>query len=311
MTDTAGSEDDRTACPACGGPGRDRSYRVEDHQLYRCRLCRTEFLVRGLGEPPAESTYWDGYKFELYGDEAIQEQYTQRYDAVFERLWDRFGRPGSLLDVGCGIGNFLDWARGKGIDASGTELDADALAAARERGLSVWDAEELPNHLAPGSVDVLTLWDVIEHVPDPRAFLASFLGYLRPGGLVVLETPDVSFPVRPAVIAIRKVAEPVRWSDMLYFRDHLVYFSARGLSTLMGRCGLEVVDQTGLRSPSTKMAAIVEQAAERGVGTGRLGPSMYRTLDSVMRSVGMTNKLVMVGRVPGAGPGTIDGSRTS
>ena len=104
------------------------------------------------------------------------------------------------------------------------------------------------------------------------------------------------FPVRPFVIAVRKVAEPIRWSDMLYYAEHRVYFSSRGLSTLLARCDLDVVDQVGMRSPSAKMANSFQHWADRGAGAGRLGPHLYRGLDWSMRRVGMTNKLIMVGR---------------
>jgi hypothetical protein len=104
--------------------------------------------------------------------------------------------------------------------------------------------------------------------------------------------------LRPVAIGVRKVVEPIRISDMLYHRGHRTYFTGRGLSTLLARCGLDVVDEQGLRSPSRKMAQLFDVWAERGSGAGRLGPVLYRGLDRGMRLVGMTNKLIMVGRVP-------------
>ena len=287
--------DQVAACPACGGPGRDRHYRIEDADLYRCRLCATEYLVPNATRPPA-ATYWDAYKFELYADDAVQDEYEDRYESVIGRLEQRFRPIGSVLDIGCGIGNFVDWAQRRGLRSVGADIDGDAVADARSWGLDTYTVDDLPRHVEPNSVDVLTLWDVIEHVQDPRALLQHSLRYVRPGGLVVLETPDVRFPVRPFVIAVRKVAEPIRWSDMLYYAEHRVYFSSRGLSTLLARCDLDVVDQVGMRSPSAKMAHSFQHWADRGAGAGRLGPHLYRGLDWSMRRVGMTNKLIMVGR---------------
>jgi hypothetical protein len=100
------------------------------------------------------------------------------------------------------------------------------------------------------------------------------------------------------VIAVRKVAEPIRWSDALYFAGHKVYFSPRGLSTLMARCDLEVVDQLGMRSPNAKMSSLFEHWAATGAGVGRLGAKLYKPLDRTMRTVGVNNKLIMVGRKP-------------
>lgn len=293
-----GAEPRGTSCPACGGPGRDRRYQIESFDLYRCTLCATEYLVQSPDRPPVDVTYWDGYKFELYSDEAVQADYEARYEGIIGDVDREFGPLGSVLDIGCGIGNFVEWAGRRGMRAIGADVDEGAVASARERGLEAWPVDELADHVEPGSVDLVTLWDVIEHVHDPRALLLSAVRFLRPGGVVVLETPDVRFPLRPFVIGVRKVAEPIRWSDMLYYADHQVYFSGRGLSTLLARCGLDVVQQTGMRSPSAKIANIFDHWAAVGSGAGRLGPALYKPLDATMRSIGMTNKLIMVGRVP-------------
>lgn len=284
------------SCPACGGDGRDRRYRVEGRDLLRCELCRTEYLVESGAEVPA-TTYWDSYKFELYADAAVQSEYESRYEELVGRVEQRFGPFSSVLDVGCGIGNFVDWAARRWPHAVGVDVDADAVATARDRGLDVHRADSPSDAVPEGSVDLVTLWDVIEHVADPHEFLRQACASLRPGGLVLIETPDVRFPLRPLTIAIRKVIEPIRWSDMLYYAEHRMYFSARGLSTLMASCGLQIVDEIGMRSPSNKIASILEIWAEKGAGAGRLGPALFGPLDASMRAVGMTNKLIMVGRL--------------
>jgi SAM-dependent methyltransferase len=285
-------------CPACGGPGRDRRYQVEGLDLYRCRLCRTEYFVQRPDRASFSKLYWDGYKLAIYADDQVKAEYESRYEEILTDVLAEYPDVTSVLDIGCGIGNFVDWAGRRGLRAVGSDLDVRAVDSARERGLEVYHADDLDEHVAPGSVDMITLWDVIEHVYDPRDLLASALVYLRPGGIVVMETPDVSFPARPVVIAIRKVAEPIRWSDALYFAGHKVYFSARGLSTLMARCGLDVVGQRGMRSPNAKMANLFEHLAANGGGVGRLGARMYKPLDRAMRTAHVNNKLIMVGRKP-------------
>ena len=285
-------------CPACGGPGRDRSYRIESFDLFRCRLCATEYLVQSPDRDPVDSTYWDGYKFELYATDLVQANYEDRYEQILSGVEAQHGPLESVLDIGCGIGNFIDWASRRGMRAVGADVDAGAVETAQGRGLTAFNVDDLPAEIPDGSVDLLTLWDVIEHVHDPRGLLQRSLRYLRPGGLVVMETPDVQFPARPFVIGVRKIAEPIRWSDMLYYADHQVYFSGRGLSTLMARCGLNVVDQQGMRSPTAKMANVMEHWAATGTGAGKLGPALYKPVDLAMRAIGMTNKLIMVGQLP-------------
>lgn len=286
------------ACPACGGPSASRNYQIESYLLFRCRLCRTEFLVPDPAASTDEVTYWDDYKFQLYSAETVRQQYEDRYESVIKLVQDRNDPIMSVLDVGCGIGNFVNWAQSRGMIAYGVDVDADAVDFARNRGLSASLFDDLADHVNPDSVDVVTLWDVIEHTSDPHQLLQRAIPYLRPGGFALIETPDVTFPVRPLLIAQRKVVEPIRWSDMLYYADHRVYFSPRGLSTLMARSGLEIVEQLGMRSPSAKMANVFDLWTERSAGAGNLGPSLYRALDWSMRKTGMTNKLIMIGRKP-------------
>jgi 2-polyprenyl-3-methyl-5-hydroxy-6-metoxy-1,4-benzoquinol methylase len=283
-------------CPACGAPGKDRHYEIEHYDLFKCAACRTEFLVPSSDREPVEHTFWDDYKFEIYGDDKVQAAYEALYDRVFEQARRYTSGIHHVLDVGCGIGNFLDWVRTRGMDGLGVDVEQGAIDSCRERGLDAVLLDQLEDRVEPGSLDMVTMWDVIEHVQDPSAVLQQLVPLLRPGGVMAFETPDVAFPVRPAVIAIRKVAEPIRWSDMLYYAEHRVYFSSRGLSTLLARCDLDVVDQVGMRSPSAKMANSFQHWADRGAGAGRLGPHLYRGLDWSMRRVGMTNKLIMVGR---------------
>jgi 2-polyprenyl-3-methyl-5-hydroxy-6-metoxy-1,4-benzoquinol methylase len=256
-----------------------------------------EFLHPRPGGESAGVTYWDGYKFDVYADDVVRSEYERRYESLIGPLEASYGPFRSVLDIGCGIGNFLEWAgRGNRRRAVGLDVAEDAVEVARGRGLEAMLPEELAEQCPPHEFDLVTLWDVIEHVDDPRAMLRMATRFLRPGGIVLIETPDVEFVVRPLVLGIRRVVEPIRWSDMLYYFDHRTYFSARGLTTLMARCDLEIVDQQGLRSPSSKMVRIFDVWADRGSGAGALGPALYRVLDSSMRVLGVTNKLVVAGQ---------------
>ncbi len=100
---------------------------------------------------------------------------------------------GRLLDVGCATGDFLqsfksmtDWK------VEGLEIVPEAAAAARAKGLDIIEAELAAANLEAGIYDVITLWDVLEHVPNPAATLLLCYGLLKPGGILVLKCPDPS-----------------------------------------------------------------------------------------------------------------------
>ncbi len=101
------------------------------------------------------------------------------------------GRPGRLLDVGCATGVFLDAMRRYGWDVQGVEPNETAATYAREKfGLDIFIGELHQAQFAGHAFDAVTLWDVLEHVYDPRATLAELARILRPGGLLVMSLPN-------------------------------------------------------------------------------------------------------------------------
>jgi SAM-dependent methyltransferase len=134
--------------------------------------------------------------------------------------------PGRLLDAGAGRGRFVAAARAAGWDARGIEPSArggDPYGVGLQRA-SIEDAD-----VAPGSLDAVTLWHVLEHLDDPGAALTRIRGWLRPGGVVLVGTPNL------ASVQARVGGE--RWYHLDLPR-HRTHFTARGLRTLLGRRGL-------------------------------------------------------------------------
>ena len=96
-----------------------------------------------------------------------------------------------LLDVGCGDGSLVAYLSGLGWDAEGIDVDSAAVAAARRQGLRVQLGTLASEPYPPRSFDVLTMSHVIEHVIDPIALLRDCHRVLKPGGTLVLFTPNV------------------------------------------------------------------------------------------------------------------------
>ncbi|MFN5372325.1 MAG: class I SAM-dependent methyltransferase [Bacteroidia bacterium] len=95
-----------------------------------------------------------------------------------------------LLDIGCGTGAFLNHAKSKGLDVLGVEPDDGARAFAIEKyGLSVYD-ESMLNNLEPSSFGAITLWHVLEHVPNLDERLAQLKRLLHPNGRIFVAVPN-------------------------------------------------------------------------------------------------------------------------
>jgi 2-polyprenyl-3-methyl-5-hydroxy-6-metoxy-1,4-benzoquinol methylase len=142
--------------------------------------------------------------------------------------------PGRLLDVGCATGIFVARAAEAGFDAMGTDASAWAIERARARApQSRFETGTLESMTFEGaSFDVITLWDVLEHVHSPFDVLARVRGWLAPSGILCLSMPNSGSVVARAM--------GKRW--VLLLREHLWYFSPETLGRLLERAGFELVE---------------------------------------------------------------------
>ena len=139
-----------------------------------------------------------------------------------------------LVDVGAAVGLFVERARLAGWIAEGLEPSAWAAAYAQERLQQPVRAVTIEDSgIAPQSVDVVTLWEVIEHVPDPRATLAAIHRVLKRGGLLALSTPDAGS------LAARALGR--RWPGWDKLPEHLFFFDRPILKRLLEHVGFVVI----------------------------------------------------------------------
>jgi 2-polyprenyl-3-methyl-5-hydroxy-6-metoxy-1,4-benzoquinol methylase len=191
--------------------------------------------------------------------------------------------PGrSLLDVGCAAGFFLEAARERGWSVRG--LEVSAFAAGHARGLGI--AVDVDSILSPPSglpaFDVVTLWDVIEHLDRPDVALRRVRELLRPGGLLGLSTGDYGS-------LLRRVAGS-RWR---LFADptHRFFFDEATLVRLLRGEGFEV-RSLRRRGKWVGVAMALQQSPlpfaaplQRWLGARRLAPMVYANLRDVMTVV--------------------------
>jgi 2-polyprenyl-3-methyl-5-hydroxy-6-metoxy-1,4-benzoquinol methylase len=135
------------------------------------------------------------FPFSLAGDESLYRR-LETFDWNYkENKWEHeaalphIQRGQKVLDVGCGEGNFLAKVQGKGAIASGIELNRKAAKIAKDKGIHVHE-ELLQSHQLIDFYDVVTSFQVLEHVADPLAFVQGCIKVLRPGGTLVIGVPN-------------------------------------------------------------------------------------------------------------------------
>jgi 2-polyprenyl-3-methyl-5-hydroxy-6-metoxy-1,4-benzoquinol methylase len=151
-------------------------------------------------------------------------------------------RPGKLLDVGCGDGQFLHKMSQQGWKGEGIDFDAEAVKRGREKhGLSLIAGDFQTAEFASGNFDAVTMTHVIEHVPDPVACLDKCRQLLKPGGRLVVSTPNFLSLGHQRFGRNWRGLEPPR---------HLQIFSPQALEECARRAALKII-----RSGSTAVNA--------------------------------------------------------
>ncbi len=148
------------------------------------------------------------------------------------RLQKYLPRPGRALDIGCGQGAFLQLLRREGWEVQGTELAEEPARRARQAGIPVFMGEIQEGQFGEGSLDLVTLWHVIEHLRDPAGMLRRISLMVDRKGLVALSTPNVGST------QARVFRE--RWFHLDPPR-HLYLFSPETLNRLMAQAGFRMI----------------------------------------------------------------------
>jgi SAM-dependent methyltransferase len=166
-------------------------------QRLECRSCGFIF---------SDSSFAGG---EQFYKELQHTNYYSPYRQEFPRTVDFAKRKGlkRVLDVGCGTGIFLDMAKAEGLETYGLELNSNAAAEARSKGHVVYDKllHELDASDVGGSMDLVTIFQVLEHVADPVKLLRDAEALLRSGGFIAIAVPSAEGLLRLADL------EPAMW----------------------------------------------------------------------------------------------------
>jgi 2-polyprenyl-3-methyl-5-hydroxy-6-metoxy-1,4-benzoquinol methylase len=299
------------ACPLCGidypgvelARGPDFEYRTtgdQEFRLMRCTGCGTIVLDPRPVDDVIASLYppeYEPYRFEQLnpivkaGRDFVQRRKT--------RLIERYAPAGgTIVDVGCGGGALLRLLRAEtaeryhliGWDYPGPHLDtlsADGIETI---------AAALDSASAPADVDVFVLNQVIEHVPHPDRLLEKLARSLRPGGHVIIETPNAR--------ALDAGLFSKRYWGGYHIPRHMVLFDDRNLPRLVERIGLRVVEQAQLASPAFWVQSLHHRLTESPLAS--LAPicvirnaplvAAFAAFDVVRARVGATGNQRVVAR---------------
>jgi 2-polyprenyl-3-methyl-5-hydroxy-6-metoxy-1,4-benzoquinol methylase len=187
-------------CPLCGANSSSSELALnklsvtgESYSVVRCNDCGMRYTQPLPKDEEMVALYDSNYYIQseptLLGKDFLL--------VLFERtvLWRRrrpFAglKPGRVLDVGCGNGNFLAALQNRGWDTHGTDISEAACTIARSKSVTVHQGDLTGANFPTGFFDAVTLWHVIEHLPEPKRELTEIRRIIKEDGILVIETPN-------------------------------------------------------------------------------------------------------------------------
>ena len=185
-------------CPVCNSEKQcPLRYKKHDYLIYRCEECTAMFVRPIPCKKELTSIYTDEYfqRGRKYQDfkELDRSNPCYQSDIIKLEVLKRYRPDGRILDVGCALGGFLKIAQDNGYLVSGVEVSKHACSQAKDKWQLDVINSDLPSAKLPCEhYDIITLWDVIEHLDNPHPTLSEVYRLLRPGGLLVVSTGDVN-----------------------------------------------------------------------------------------------------------------------
>jgi 2-polyprenyl-3-methyl-5-hydroxy-6-metoxy-1,4-benzoquinol methylase len=228
-------------CSQCGAADPRFLFRKLNYDLVQCASCDLVFVQN----PPNVSELAEIYSSAVgYHDNILTPDSPEykRMDNIAKRhmaILARFARGGKLLDVGCSTGLFLHRSKQAGFNSGGVEFSLQSAEFARHQfGVDVLHGDVSEAAGQKGVYDVVTMFDVIEHVYDPTKDIRAVHDLLKPGGLFILSTPNIDGLFPRLSYQFAKLLDYWPHPEPPH---HLFQFSVRTLSAMLERNGFETV----------------------------------------------------------------------
>lgn len=234
-------------CPVCESSRFRSMFTLKNCDVVRCAECRTVYVPSPL--PEVTALYQSGYfasdnGVHGYIDYAGElDAHTEVFSQRLQETEMKLGGKGRLLDVGCALGHMGKVAQDRGWDTFVTDISEHAVY----KSVSDFNLKGFVSPVGKLPVknrkfDVVTLFDVIEHLSHPRELLTSVKKALDPRGMVYISTPDIN-----------------SWSAKLMGRhwfhlkpeEHLVYFNPKTITKILNATGYDVIE---IKPSKTRMA---------------------------------------------------------
>ena len=218
-------------CHICGSKNIEKA----QNELSGCNECSLQFLTNF--ESPEyynqiyNKNYFNGGVYKNYLEEELYRR--QLFSTKMKLIRKYIPGEGSVLDVGCGMGFFLMEMKNKGYHVDGLDISKYAANLASEKlNTSIFSGDLTNASLESKQFDIVTFWDVLEHLYNPVESLKEVSRIIKNNGVLVIETLNIS-------CFTAKILKE-KW-PLYYPPYHLYYYNYRSISRLLENTGFRII----------------------------------------------------------------------
>lgn len=228
-------------CPLCESKKYKRKYKIREYNIVECSSCQHIYL-NPRPEDKALYRLYDAAYFIGQGFDTsvnyLQTKEKPSSEEIKEAEWlireiKKYRRNGTILDIGCSYGFFLSVAKQNGFNVAGTDISPAVRRYVKERlevPISIGVLENVETEKE--KYDVITMTEVVEHLPYPKKTLVHIKGLLKQEGILVIQTGNIKSP-------------KARWKgknwDYFTLPGHINYFSIESLTNTITSLGYSIV----------------------------------------------------------------------
>lgn len=234
-------------CENCGHENLESFIDRPGHQLKRCPKCN--LFQKGILE---SASVYEGDYHSCYSVRRDSKIRTAKLRLASTTPYVNSANP-RMIDIGCSVGATVEAAKMMGWNAHGVDISQSAVKYCQSRGLDCHKIDGVKLPFKDNHFDVLTNWHVIEHCEDVKETLEEWYRVIKPGGVMILETPDSTYL-------------KARWMGTRYAKfwpaEHLYTFDPKNLASILKQSGFEILPTRllGRRNALSKRLALFSLA---------------------------------------------------
>lgn len=211
-------------CLICDSQNLKKIIDYEHAHLCQCQSCGFVFSKK-IPSKTELTQHYEGYGRNDY----LSPITIKRYHELLDKM-ESYRKNNKILDVGCGIGYFLEIAKERGWEVYGTEYTDEAIEICKKKNINMQQGSLNPENYFGFEFDVITSFEVIEHINNPIEELGNFYSLLRKGGLVYVTTPNFNSLLRYRLKSKYNV---------ITYPEHLSYYTPKTLKNVFLKCGFK------------------------------------------------------------------------